>query len=688
MSNENSLIDTNGSRHEKVTTHHLQRKAYLYVRQSTLRQVFEHQESTKRQYALRAQAVALGWQEENIEVIDSDLGQSGASSADRKGFQKLVSEVGLGQVGVVMGLEVSRLARNNSDWHRLLEICAITDTLILDEDGLYDPKHFNDRLLLGLKGTMSEAELHLLRARLQGGILNKARRGELKMPLPVGLVYDLDDRVVLDPDEEVRKAVAHFFATFKRTGSALATVKAFDQEGVRFPRRGKAGKGDIVWEKLVHSRALQTLHNPRYAGAFVFGRTRSWRDAEGKQRYEVLPPDQWQVTNKDAHVGYISWEDFESNLKRLRENCRGYGEDRKRRVPGCGPALLQGMVICGKCGQSMTLRYHWRQGREWPDYVCQREGIEHGQKICQTIAGRNIDEAVSRLILESVTPLGLETVLEVQRKLEHRLEEVDQLRRQRVERARYEAEKARQRYLQVDNANRLVAANLEAEWNEKLRILQDAQDTYQKQKNAFDGRFDKEQEQEILQLAESFPQLWNDADTSHRDRKRMARLIIKDVTLTKGEEVLVQVRFTGGASKVLHVPLGKRAWELRQTKKEIVAEIDRLLDTHTESQIVVELNGRGWRSGSGKSFTLRIVQQLRRAYQLVSRYDRLRKKGLLTKEEVAEMVGTRPSLVNYWRKQGLLRGKRFSDKNEYLYFRPAKAKIKQIKSRMQLNLTN
>jgi DNA invertase Pin-like site-specific DNA recombinase len=227
--------------HDKVTARHLERKAYLYVRQSTLRQVLEHQESTKRQYALRSHALALGWAEPSIEVIDSDLGQSGASAADRKGFQKLVSAVGLGEVGVVMGLEVSRLARNNADWHRLLEICAVTDTLILDEDGLYDPKHFNDRLLLGLKGTMSEAELHVLRARLQGGILNKARRSELKMPLPIGFVYDQEDRVVFDPDEEVQQSVRHFFSTFQRTGSACSTVKAYAVEELRFPRRGQAG---------------------------------------------------------------------------------------------------------------------------------------------------------------------------------------------------------------------------------------------------------------------------------------------------------------------------------------------------------------------------------------------------------------------------------------------------------------
>ncbi len=274
--------------HQKITSTHLKRNAYLYIRQSTLRQVMENTESTQRQYALRERAVVLGWPVESVVVIDRDLGHSGASTADREGFQGLVAEVGMGKAGIVMGLEVSRLARNSADWHRLLEICAVTDTLILDEDGLYDPKHFNDRLVLGLKGTMSEAELHLLKGRLRGGILSKAKRGELKAPLPIGLVYDERDNIVLDPDMQVQEAIRLLFRTFARTGSAYATVKTFRDEKVLFPRRLKKGphKGDLFWAELVHHRVLQVLHNPRYAGAFCFGRTRSWKNADGQTMTE------------------------------------------------------------------------------------------------------------------------------------------------------------------------------------------------------------------------------------------------------------------------------------------------------------------------------------------------------------------------------------------------------------------
>lgn len=374
--------------HQKVQARHLKRNAYLYVRQSTLRQVFENTESTKRQYALRQRAIALGWAHDRIIVVDTDLGQSAASAADREGFQKLVTEVGLGRAGIVMGLEVSRLARNSTDWHRLLEICALTDTLILDEDGIYDPAHFNDRLLLGLKGTMSEAELHLLRARLIGGVLNKARRGELHCRLPIGFVYDAAGRVTLDPDKQVQQSLRVLFQTFRRTGSAIATVKAFREQHLRFPRRVGHGahKGEVMWGDLDHSRTLWVLHNPRFAGAFFYGRSRQRKHGEG-ERYKKLPRNEWIALMQNAHEGYLTWEEFEDNQRRLLENSAAHGDDRKQSPPREGPALLQGMAICGICGTRMSVRYHKRRGRLFPDYVCQRQAIERAEPTCQTVSG-------------------------------------------------------------------------------------------------------------------------------------------------------------------------------------------------------------------------------------------------------------------------------------------------------------
>jgi DNA invertase Pin-like site-specific DNA recombinase len=344
--------------HSKIEARHLKGNAYLYVRQSTLRQVFENQESTKRQYALRERAVALGWPIERIIVIDSDQGQSGAST-DREGFQRLVTEVSMGRAGIVMGLEVSRLARNSTDWHRLLEICALSNTLILDEDGIYDPAHFNDRLLLGLKGTMSEAELHVLRARLRGGILSKARRRELEMRLPIGFVYDADRRVRLDPDARIQKTLRLLFQTFRRTGSATATVKAFRQQGIQFPRRVYRGprKGEILWADLEHSRVLWVLHHPRYTGAFCFGRSRQRKHPDGRHIFVRLAREEWTAFIPDAHEAYISAVELEENVQRPRENAHALGADREKGPPREGPALLQGLVVCAVCGRRMTVRY-------------------------------------------------------------------------------------------------------------------------------------------------------------------------------------------------------------------------------------------------------------------------------------------------------------------------------------------
>lgn len=653
----------------KVTPRHLQRDAYLYVRQSTLRQVLENTESTERQYALRERAVSLGWPIERVITIDQDQGQSGASAADREGFQRLVTEVSLGRAGIVLGLEVSRLARNCSDWHRLLEICALTDTLILDEDGLYDPSHFNDRLVLGLKGTLSEAELHVLRARLRGGILNKAQRGELKNPLPVGLLYDAQDRVVLDPDQQVQHALRVFFVTYERTGSALATVKYFREQGLLFPRRLRRGirKGELVWGQLVESRALQLLHNPRYAGAFFHGRTRSCKSKNGHDSCQRLPIEEWHSLLPHSHPGYITWEQYLRNQQRLHASAQAHGEDRRQSPAGEGPALLQGLVMCGRCGQRMTVRYYSRKAGLCPSYLCQRDGIEHADRFCQNISGGGIDAAIGALLVEMLTPVTLEVALAVQQELQQRLDEADRLRHQQVERARYEADLARQRYLQVDPNNRFVADALEADWNNRLRDLTEAQEHYEHQRQADRTILDEQSRAQVLALATDFPRLWQDPRTPDRERKRMVRLLIDDVTLHKDAQLTVQVRFKGGATRALALPLPQPAWALWQTNPEVITEINRLLDHYTEGQIVALLNQKGWRSGKGQPFTLRMVNRLRRDHRLKSRWERLRAAGLLTQKEIAEQLGIASTTVHDWRRSGLLKAVAYNDKNEFLY---------------------
>lgn len=642
----------------KVTADHLRREAYLYVRQSSLHQVVENTESTKRQYALRQRAVALGWLLERVVVIDEDLGQSASGAHARTGFQRLVAEVGIGRVGIVLGLEVSRLARSSTEWHRLLEICALSDTLILDEDGLYDPSHFNDRLLLGLKGTMSEAELHVLKARLQGGLLNKARRGELKISLPVGLVYDAADRVVRDPDQRVRGAVDLLFETFRRVGSATAVMKHFRDHELLFPIRLRTGarKGEVTLRPLVHSRVLSILHNPRYAGAFAYGRTRARPKPEGGLRIQVLPREEWQVLIPDAHEGYISWTEYEANVRRLRDNARAHGSDRRCSPAREGPALLQGLAVCGRCGDRMTTGYHVRDdGTRLPTYVCNLRSIQRGEPVCQRIAGRELERAIGELLVEVMTPLSLEVALSVDDELRARAEEVDRLRRQEVERARYETELAERRYRRVDPDHRLVADALEADWNDKLRVLADAQDHYERQTAADRNGLDDERRAEILALATDFPRLWHEPRTPDREKKRMIRLLIDDVTLLRSTDITAHVRFKGGATRTLTLPLPLRSPDLRRTDPAVVERIAQLLDDHGEAEVVELLNQQGLRTGTGLPFTRARLHDLRCRHGLASRYQRLRDQGLWTLTEMAEHLGVTPPTVHRWHAAGLLK---------------------------------
>jgi DNA invertase Pin-like site-specific DNA recombinase len=658
-----------GEAHSKVQARHLKRHAYLYIRQSSLRQVLEHTESTQRQYALQQRAIALGWASDQIIVVDSDQGLSGASAIDRAGFQTLVTEVGMGRAGIVMGLEVSRLARNSTDWHRLLEICALTDTLILDEDGVYDPAHFNDRLLLGLKGTMSEAELHVLRARLIGGMLNKARRGELQCRLPIGFIYDAAGRVALDPDQQVQQTIRVFFDTFRRTGSATATVKRFREDGLLFPRRYWHGprKGDVVWGPLDHPRALWALHHPRYAGAFVYGRT---HQRKVDRKYRKRPREEWIALVHDAHPAYITWEHFEEHQRMLRENAAVHGQDRRQSPPREGPALLQGLVICGKCGLRMTVRYRHARGALFPIYMCQRDGIQHGHALCQHISGTSIDDAMGAVVIDAVSPLALEVTLGVQQELQARLEHADGLRRQAVARAQYDVDLARQRFMRVDPNNRLVADSLEADWNEKLRQLNEAQDRYRQQHAADAAALTDEQRQRILALAQDVPRLWRDPATPARERKRMLRLIIEDVTLLKGQDLVMHIRFRGGATRTVTVPRPAPAWALRRTNPEVVAEIDRLLDDHTDVDIARMLNDRGFSSKAGTPVDIMMVARVRDHYRLKPRYERLRERGLLTLDEVAQALRISTATAKQWRLAGLLRAHAYNDKHQCLYERP------------------
>jgi DNA invertase Pin-like site-specific DNA recombinase len=654
---------------QQVTAHHLSRLACLYVRQSTLQQVFENTESTARQYALRERALALGWSQERIVVIDQDLGHSGASTTDRLGFQRLVAEVGLGQVGLVLGLEVSRLARNSSDWHQLLEICALTRTLILDEEGLYDPATFNDRLLLGLKGTMSEAELFVLRARLQGGILNKARRGALKLTLPIGFVYTETDAVVLDPDLQVQASIREVFRSFAHNGSAFTTVRHFRKQHLLFPRRLRRGahRGELAWAEIEHHDVLRLLHHPAYAGAYVYGRTCTTKTADGKFHIQDVPRADWVVLVRDAHVGYISWEDFERNEAQLALNSQAYAPKRFS-PPREGPALLQGLILCGCCGERMTVRYHQRGGqRIVPDYLCARKSIQQGEAPCQRIPGRELDRAIGEVLLERVTPEALALTLAVQEEVIQRADEARRLRHLQVERAQYEAELAQRRYLKVDPDNRLVASVLEAEWNAKLLALEEARTIEERYNQSDQQRANAEERGDIEQIPERFRLFWNDPKTTARQRKRVVRLVIEDVTVHKTDHIVAHIRFKGGATQTISVALPPPFAQSRLTAPETLAAMDRLLEEYTDAGVAEQLNRQGYRTFDGLPFQSIHVYQLRRHHGLADRFARLRARGLLTAEELAHSYGVTAQTLWRWYRQGRIVGMCYNDRGSCLF---------------------
>ena len=655
-----------------MTADHLRRDAYLYVRQSSLYQVANNTESSRRQYDLRGRAVALGWPAERVIVIDVDQGQSGASAADREGFQRLVADVSLGKAGIVLGLECSRLARNNADWHRLLELCSLSSTLICDEDGLYDPGQVNDRLLLGLKGTISEAELHFIRARLQGGLLAKAARGDLRVRLPVGLVYDQLGNVTLDPDAQVREAITYLLRCFEQTGSAHAVVKQFAAEGLKFPGRHAPGgphAGELYWKLLRHDLVLFTLHNPRYAGAYFYGRRKQLTDIDGHTRTVVKPRDQWTVLIQDAHPGYITFARYETNLQTLAANAAARGDDRRAGPAREGPALLQGLVVCGKCGKRMTVNYHKRcNGQPLPDYRCHREGIATGTPPCQAIHGAGVDDAVVNLVLEQLKPLAIETALAVSSELAQRAVEADRIRQMSVQHAEHAAETARRRYLAVDPTNRLVADQLEADWNNKLRELADAKDEYERATQAGNRPLTEGQQAQIRALAADLPALWNNPATPMRERKRLIRLLVTDVTLIQAsEQITAHVRLSGGQQHTLQVPRPLRAWEAHTTPPPTIALIDELLDQHPFDETVKILNARGLTGGWGKPFTVTSLTQLCKNRGIPSHHDRLRARGMLTLEEIAAQFGVTTQTVKIWQRRGHITGQRIDGRRAHLY---------------------
>jgi DNA invertase Pin-like site-specific DNA recombinase len=608
----------------KIHLDHLERQAFIYVRQSTLAQVLHNTASTARQYDLEQRALDLGWPSARITVIDQDQAQSGTSAIGRDGFQFMVAQVGLGRVGAVFCLEASRLARAGSDWHRLIEICALSDTLVIDADGIYDPGQFNDRLVLGIKGTMSEAELHWLRQRLLGGKLEKASQGQLRVRLPTGLVYDPVGHVVFDPDEAVQQAVRLVFAVFDDSKSALAVVKHFDEQQLLFPTRhwGGVRDGELAWQPLRHSRVLAILHNPAYAGAYVYGRTQTrtrllpGEEPRIKGRTRQVKLVDWPILLPEAHPGYITWEQFVHIQQQLDDN-RTFCPEERRGAVREGSAWLQGIVLCGHCGRGMSVRYPANSQDCY--YTCNQLHSQLARKTCQSIRGHEVNAAVAHTFLAAMQPAQLEVSLSTLDQLEARARQIDHQWQLRLERAQYEVDLARRRFIAVEPENRLVARYLEREWNERLVDLARLQKEYETRPQPKVQLASATERQRILALVQDLPTVWQAPSTTHADRKQLLRFLIKDVTLTRGENTIhIGVRWQTEALTELEVPRPLRVHERSQTDPAVVERVRQLASTHTDRQIAEQLNQAGFTPGMAGSFSKGKVQWIRHAYKIIS----------------------------------------------------------------------
>ena len=636
----------------KVQPHHLAREACLYVRQSSLKQVACHTESAHRQYGLRRNAIALGWSEERIRVIDDDQGKSGAYSANRSGFRDLMARIAAGEVGIVLSLEVSRLARDNCDWGQLLQVARIADTLILDESGVHDPRDSSDKLLLDIKGTLSEFELAGIRARLLGGQRSKAARGELRVPLPIGLAYDDQGQIAFDPDRQVVEAIRVVFTAFRDKGSAMQVVKWFRAENIRLPTRASSGpcRGLVRWSLPDHARIRRILKNPSYAGAFTYGKTRTLRQADGSVRYLTLSPEQWEICIPEHHAGFIDWDEYCRNLQRLARNARSFAPSPARlSAPRNGAALLQGLVLCGHCGRRMTVHYtNARPARNQPakvHYMCQEPRMRQGRKPCQSIRAEGVDAAVARFALAAMNRENIAIALAVQEQVQTEFAEADAQRALRIERLSYEAELAQRRYYAVDPVNRLVAAPLEAAWNERLRELEEAIRERDERREIRDEEMSAEQIRRVEALASDFAQVWDASGTDNADRKRLLGLLVEDVTLTRdGYEASIALQLRGGKALELDpVRLNRPPHLKRPLCPATVAALDTALDTHSDTEAAEILNQAGHRRWNGAPFTVRHVYRLRERANLKGhgerRQFRLRAQGYLTAGELAPQLG-------------------------------------------------
>jgi DNA invertase Pin-like site-specific DNA recombinase len=654
----------------KITANHLSRQAIVYLRQSSAAQVEHNRESTERQYALGTKARELGWPEDRIVIIDEDLGLSGSGVVTRSGFARLTAEVALARVGLVLGLEVSRLARNNADWYRLIDIAGLTDTLIGDADGIYHPALFNDRLLLGLKGTMSEAELHVLRARLNGGIRNKAARGELRRGLPVGFVWGEEDgEVLFHPNEAVVTAITSVFERFAETGSARRVWLWFRNEGVKLPLQMHA-HAEIRWVEASYHAIHDVLANPVYAGAYVYGKTRTevTLDASGarKKRIRRLPRDQWQVVIRNHHKGYIDWPTYEANQARIATNTRPrpHNDPNSGGAVREGSALLQGLARCGHCGR--RLRTHYRGRNAVPGYHCSGVRLVNGRgSYCLNIGGAQIDEAIARAFIAALEPAKLTATVAAAERLEVDREATLKQWRLGVERSSYEASRAERRYRAVDPDNRLVARGLEREWEESLSALEAAKVELARREQEQPRVLSEVERVSLLAVGADINAVWNAPTTSARDRKELLRTLLEEVFIKVERDKLaahLAMRWKGGALTELDLYLPHSKPQIIRTDEDTLALVRRLATHYPDGMVAGILNRQGRKTAHGHRFQAHHVANLRQRWKIPRHARRAESSDgeLLTVKKAAAALGVATSTMHRLLNDGIIGGEQLT----------------------------
>jgi DNA invertase Pin-like site-specific DNA recombinase len=664
------------SEHSKITASHRCRAAAVYVRQSTLAQLERNTESTERQYNLVDRAVALGWPRNGVRVIDADLGVSGSALGQREGFESLVAEVALGQVGIIFALEVSRLARDNTAWYRLLDLAGAYDTLVADADGVYHPGLFNDRLVLGMKGIMSEAELHVLRARLVGGIRNKASRGELRTGLPVGLVWgESDGEIRFHPDEAVTGVLQAVFERFGVCGSVRATWLWLREQQLRWPLQTagylRGGPSEITWVEPTYHAVHTTLTHPVYAGASVYGRTRQHRyvgkDGQLRVRQRRVPRDEWQVLITDHHPGFIDWDTYHANQQQIGTNIRPQAHQPGTGAIREGCALLQGLATCGSCGRKLAVFYRG-PAKSTPGYYCQgsAELVDGKGARHMSVGGLAIDAAVADAFLAALAPAALQACLAAAQHLEHGYDTaLDQHRRQ-VEQARYQASKAERRYRAVDPDNRLVARGLETEWNTTLQQLADAEAELARRETTRPKTLTPQEETVILALGDNLTAVWSAPTTTDKDRKPLLRTLLVEVHITPQRDAdephaELVLRWKGGAISELTVPL-RRPQPTIRTDEDTIDLLRRLAVHYPDTKIAGILNRQGRHTARGLSFTASRVQSLRHHWKIPCHQptNQPREGELLNVTAAAKQLGIAPSTLLRWLNDGFVAGEQIT----------------------------